>query len=137
MLAAIKLSIATRAQDEAESLLGAIYSVITIRIAAGVLYPSFGLMLRPEFGALPMSASSISVVSNSLLLRRGCETRRDRIGYRSSQQRQHAERPFDMSSARHAPPITRRHVRTDRHYGPRSRRRAVVPHAVPRLSRVA
>jgi cation transport ATPase len=33
-------------------------------------YPSFGLMFRPEFGALAMSASSITVVSNALLLRR-------------------------------------------------------------------
>jgi Cu2+-exporting ATPase len=38
--------------------------------AAGVLYPSLGIMLRPEFGALAMSASCINVVSNALLLRR-------------------------------------------------------------------
>lgn len=35
-----------------------------------MLYPSLGLVLRPEFGALAMSASSITVVSNALLLRR-------------------------------------------------------------------
>ena len=34
------------------------------------MYPDFGLMLWPESGALAMSASSITVVSNALLLRR-------------------------------------------------------------------
>jgi Cu2+-exporting ATPase len=48
----------------------AIYNLVAIAIAAGLLYPSLGLMLRPEFGALAMSASSITVVSNALLLRR-------------------------------------------------------------------
>ena len=48
----------------------AIYNVIAIPIAAGVLYPSLGLLLRPEFGVLAVSASSITVVSNALLLRR-------------------------------------------------------------------
>jgi cation transport ATPase len=44
--------------------------VIAIPVAAGALYPAFGIMLRPEFGALAMSASSITVVLNALLLRR-------------------------------------------------------------------
>ena len=48
----------------------AIYNVIAIPLAAGALYPTFGLMLRPELGALAMSASSITVVTNALLLRR-------------------------------------------------------------------
>jgi Cu2+-exporting ATPase len=48
----------------------AIYNLVAIPIAAGVLYPGLGLMLQPEFGALAMSASSITVVSNALLLRR-------------------------------------------------------------------
>ena len=47
-----------------------IYNLLAIPVAAGVLYPGFGIMLRPEFGALAMSASSITVVSNALLLRR-------------------------------------------------------------------
>ncbi|HEX9436407.1 MAG TPA: hypothetical protein VGA16_04515 [Candidatus Limnocylindria bacterium] len=46
------------------------YDLVAIPIAAGALYPSIGLLLRPEFGALAMSASSITVVSNALLLRR-------------------------------------------------------------------
>jgi Cu2+-exporting ATPase len=35
-----------------------------------VLYPSLGIILRPEHGALAMSASSVTVVVNALLLRR-------------------------------------------------------------------
>lgn len=46
------------------------YNVFAIPLAAGVLYPSFKILLRPEWAALLMSASSIIVVFNALLLRR-------------------------------------------------------------------
>lgn len=46
------------------------YNVFAIPIAAGLLYPSFGILLRPEWAALLMSASSIIVVFNALLLRK-------------------------------------------------------------------
>ncbi|MDE1940918.1 MAG: cadmium-translocating P-type ATPase [Patescibacteria group bacterium] len=46
------------------------YNVFAIPIAAGILYPSFGILLRPEWAALLMSASSVIVVLNALLLRR-------------------------------------------------------------------
>jgi P-type Cu2+ transporter len=39
----------------------AIYNLVAIPVAVGVLYPSLGLMLRLEFGAPAMSASSITV----------------------------------------------------------------------------
>ncbi len=46
------------------------YNVAGIPIAAGVLYPAFGLVLKPEFAGLAMAFSSVSVVLNSLLLKR-------------------------------------------------------------------
>lgn len=45
------------------------YNAIGVPIAAGVLYPFFGILISPMFAAFAMSASSISVVSNSLRLR--------------------------------------------------------------------
>lgn len=48
----------------------AIYNVIAIPIAAGVLYPSTGLLLTPEWAAFAMSASTVSVTFNALLLNR-------------------------------------------------------------------
>ncbi|MDR3537105.1 MAG: heavy metal translocating P-type ATPase [Acetobacteraceae bacterium] len=45
------------------------YNVVGIPIAAGVLYPAFGLLLSPEVAALAMSLSSVSVITNALRLR--------------------------------------------------------------------
>jgi Cu+-exporting ATPase len=47
-----------------------VYNVIGIPVAAGVLYPAFGLRLTPAFAAAAMAVSSVSVISNSLRLRR-------------------------------------------------------------------
>jgi Cu+-exporting ATPase len=45
------------------------YNAIGVPIAAGVLYPFFGLLLSPIFASLAMSLSSVSVVTNALRLR--------------------------------------------------------------------
>ena len=47
-----------------------VYNVVGIPVAAGVLYPIFGILLSPMLGALAMSLSSVSVISNALRLRR-------------------------------------------------------------------
>ena len=46
-----------------------IYNTVGIPIAAGVLYPFFGILLSPMLGALAMSFSSVSVIANALRLK--------------------------------------------------------------------
>jgi Cu2+-exporting ATPase len=46
-----------------------VYNVLAIPIAAGVLFPAYGIMLRPEWSALLMSVSSIIVAVNAVLLK--------------------------------------------------------------------
>ena len=48
----------------------AIYNLLAISFAAGALYPAYGLLRRPEWAALLMSASSVIVTVNALLIGR-------------------------------------------------------------------
>lgn len=46
-----------------------IYNTVGVPVAAGVLYPAFGILLSPVIAALAMSFSSVSVIDNALRLR--------------------------------------------------------------------
>lgn len=69
ILRAIRLSKATVTKMKQNLVWASVYNVLAIPIAAGVLYPQFGITLRPEFSALLMSASSIIVAVNAVLLK--------------------------------------------------------------------
>ena len=68
VLAAIRLSKATVTKMKQNLFWAAIYNLIAIPVAAGVLYP-LGILLSPAEGALAMSASSITVATNAVLLK--------------------------------------------------------------------
>ena len=46
------------------------YNAVLIPVAAGALYPAFGILLSPVFAGLAMALSSVSVLANALRLRR-------------------------------------------------------------------
>lgn len=69
ILNALTISKATVRKMQQNLFWAAIYNVLAIPVAAGVLYPAFGIELRPEWAALLMSASSIIVAVNAVLLR--------------------------------------------------------------------
>ena len=70
VLRAIRLSKATVTKMKQNLFWASIYNLLAIPIAAGILYPRFGITLRPEIAALLMSASSIIVATNAVLLNR-------------------------------------------------------------------
>lgn len=67
---AIELSRKTFSKIKQNLFLAFIYNILAIPIAAGLFYHWLGFLLRPEIAALAMILSDISVVGNSLLLRR-------------------------------------------------------------------
>src|SRR5271166_2341752 len=69
ILRARKLSQATMRNIRQNLFFAFVYNAIGVPIAAGALYPFFGLLLSPIFAAAAMSFSSVSVISNALRLR--------------------------------------------------------------------
>ena len=63
------LSRATTRNIRQNLVLAFVYNALGIPLAAGVLYPAFGLLLSPILAAAAMSLSSVSVIGNSLRLR--------------------------------------------------------------------
>jgi Cu+-exporting ATPase len=63
------LSRATMRNIRQNLVLAFVYNALGIPLAAGVLYPAFGLLLSPIVAAAAMSFSSVSVIANSLRLR--------------------------------------------------------------------
>jgi Cu2+-exporting ATPase len=69
ILDALTVSKATVRKMKQNLFWAAIYNILAIPVAAGVFFPAFGVALRPEWSALLMSASSIIVAVNAVLLR--------------------------------------------------------------------
>jgi Cu+-exporting ATPase len=67
---AIRLSRATMRNVKQNLFFAFVYNSLGVPLAAGVLYPFFGLLLSPIFAGAAMAMSSVSVVSNALRLRR-------------------------------------------------------------------
>jgi P-type Cu+ transporter len=70
ILRARKLSRATMRNIRQNLFFAFVYNAIGVPVAAGVLYPFFGILLSPILAAAAMSFSSFSVISNSLRLRK-------------------------------------------------------------------
>jgi Cu+-exporting ATPase len=64
-----RLSAATMRNIRQNLFFAFVYNAAGVPIAAGVLYPLFGILLSPVIGAAAMAASSVSVVGNALRLR--------------------------------------------------------------------
>ena len=70
LVRAIDLGRATMANIRQNLFFAFAYNAIGVPVAAGLLYPLFGLLLSPMFAAVAMSLSSVSVISNALRLKR-------------------------------------------------------------------
>jgi Cu+-exporting ATPase len=69
LVSAILLSRATMRNIRQNLIFAFVYNILGVPIAAGLLYPIFGLLLSPMIASLAMSLSSVSVIGNSLRLR--------------------------------------------------------------------
>ncbi len=70
ILRARQLSRATMRNIRQNLFFAFLYNILGVPIAAGVLYPAFGLLLSPILASAAMTFSSVSVISNALRLRR-------------------------------------------------------------------
>ncbi len=70
LVRARRLSRATIANIKQNLFFAFIYNAIGVPVAAGVLYPSFGILLTPVMAAAAMALSSVSVIANALRLKR-------------------------------------------------------------------
>ena len=70
ILRARRLSRATMGNIRQNLFFAFVYNALGVPLAAGVLYPAFGLLLSPMIAAAAMSVSSVSVIGNALRLRR-------------------------------------------------------------------
>jgi Cu+-exporting ATPase len=70
VVAGIQLSAKTLGKIKQNLFWAMIYNTILIPVAAGVLYPFTGITFQPEWAGAAMAISSVSVVTNSLLLKR-------------------------------------------------------------------
>jgi Cu+-exporting ATPase len=69
ILRARRLSQATMSNIRQNLFFAFAYNAVGVPIAAGILYPAFGLLLSPMIAAAAMSLSSVSVIGNALRLR--------------------------------------------------------------------
>ena len=69
LVRARRLSLATMRNSRQNLFFAMIYNTAGVPIAAGILYPFFGLLISPMFAAAAMSLSSVSVIGNALRLR--------------------------------------------------------------------
>jgi Cu+-exporting ATPase len=67
---ALRLSRATMRNIRQNLFFAFIYNVLGVPIAAGILYPSFGILLSPMIASVAMAFSSVSVIANALRLRK-------------------------------------------------------------------
>jgi cation transport ATPase len=70
LIRARRLSLAVTRNIRQNLFFALIYNTLGVPVAAGILYPIFGILLSPMLAAAAMSFSSVSVIANSLRLKR-------------------------------------------------------------------